>query len=66
MSVISGSNILFDKNDDVKLADFGKSKDMNCFNTILGGGNTGGVGTAYWMAPEVIEAKNYGRKADIW
>lgn len=56
------ANILVDANGSVKLADFGlaKATKLNDVKSCKG--------TAFWMAPEVINNKNkgYGLPADIW
>ncbi|KAM5574577.1 hypothetical protein ABKV19_013828 [Rosa sericea] len=59
---IKCANILVDASGSVKLADFGlaKATKMNDVKSCKG--------TAYWMAPEVVNRKNrgYGLAADIW
>ncbi|XP_050209580.1 mitogen-activated protein kinase kinase kinase 1-like [Mercurialis annua] len=59
---IKCANILVDANGSVKLADFGlaKATKMNDVKSSKG--------TAFWMAPEVVNLKNrgYGLAADIW
>ncbi|XP_009897152.2 serine/threonine-protein kinase PAK 3 [Dryobates pubescens] len=59
---IKSDNILLGMNGSVKLADFGFCVQINSKqskrNTV--------VGTSYWMAPEVLEEKPYGPKADVW
>eukprot|EP01012_Entosiphon_sulcatum_P030961 TRINITY_DN3856_c0_g1_i1.p1 TRINITY_DN3856_c0_g1~~TRINITY_DN3856_c0_g1_i1.p1 ORF type:complete len:529 (-),score=95.77 TRINITY_DN3856_c0_g1_i1:177-1763(-) len=63
---IKGDNILVDDNGIIKLADFGCSKKLDALCSKTHGCNTM-VGTAYWMAPEVItNEQGYGTKADIW
>ncbi|KDP43623.1 hypothetical protein JCGZ_16910 [Jatropha curcas] len=59
---IKCANILVDANGSVKLADFGLAKATK-FNDVKSC-----KGTAYWMAPEVVNLKNrgYGLAADIW
>ncbi|KAL8217742.1 hypothetical protein R6Q57_021115 [Mikania cordata] len=56
------ANILVDANGSVKLADFGlaKATKLNDVKSCKG--------TAFWMAPEVVNHKNngYGLAADIW
>ena len=68
-SFIQGANILRDHDGNVKLTDFGASRRLA---TIVyraadkkSGANTM-TGTPYYMSPEVIEGKGYGRKVDIW
>ncbi|KAM5582483.1 hypothetical protein ABKV19_002744 [Rosa sericea] len=59
---IKCSNLLVHANGSVKLADFGLAKTMK-MNDIKSC-----QGTAYWMAPEVVNRKSqgYGLPADIW
>ncbi|KAG5525921.1 hypothetical protein RHGRI_032276 [Rhododendron griersonianum] len=59
---IKCANILVDASGSVKLADFGLAKATK-LNDIKSS-----KGTAFWMAPEVVNMKNqgYGLAADIW
>eukprot|EP00050_Salpingoeca_kvevrii_P006403 m.289155 g.289155 ORF g.289155 m.289155 type:complete len:583 (+) comp12085_c0_seq1:184-1932(+) len=61
---IKGANILADQDGNIKLADFGASKRLQNIKTLTGFKSV--HGTPYWMAPEVINGKGYGRKSDIW
>ncbi|XP_062518818.1 mitogen-activated protein kinase kinase kinase 2-like isoform X2 [Corticium candelabrum] len=61
---IKGANILRDSTGNVKLSDFGASKRLQSIRSLTGFKSV--HGTPYWMSPEVINGKGYGRKADVW
>ncbi|KAF7848821.1 hypothetical protein BT93_L1537 [Corymbia citriodora subsp. variegata] len=61
---IKPDNILFDSRGRLRLADFGSAE-------VIGGGEPaaglrGVVGTPYYVAPEVVEGREYGEKVDVW
>lgn len=59
-------NILLDKNDAAKIADFGLA---GMIRDILLDKNEhfiGGVGTPHYTAPEVLDRKRYGPKVDVY
>ena len=59
---IKPQNILFDKNNNIKLIDFGLAENFNCskpfFNTFCG--------TAFYLPPEMVNMPRYDMKVDIW
>lgn len=59
---IKSANILVSNDGQVKIADFGftaqLSSSINTRHTFCG--------TPYWMAPEVVQEKEYNCKVDIW
>ncbi|XP_055898679.1 uncharacterized protein LOC106075259 isoform X1 [Biomphalaria glabrata] len=63
---IKAANILRVDNGNIKLADFGLSKQLDDISAAKGL-KTKQVGTPYWMAPELLKQKGeYGQNVDLW
>ncbi|WOL18603.1 serine/threonine-protein kinase STY46-like isoform X3 [Canna indica] len=58
---LKSANLLMDENKLVKVADFGVARVKSDSGVM-----TAETGTYRWMAPEVIEHKNYDHKADVF
>merc|ERR1712137_27496 len=58
-------NLLVDENWKVKVSDFGLSH-IKKHETPGKGGSYGSIGTPLWMAPEVLQNKEYDESADVY
>eukprot|EP00049_Salpingoeca_infusionum_P017430 m.352921 g.352921 ORF g.352921 m.352921 type:complete len:535 (+) comp16647_c0_seq1:431-2035(+) len=65
---IKGANVLADNAGNVKLADFGASRESELFqrHTQTVAAFQSIHGTPFWMAPEMVRGEGYGRRSDIW
>ena len=59
---IKPSNIFLDKDNNVKLGDFGLSRELSNESNFA----YSHVGTPYYMSPEQIDETKYNEKSDIW
>lgn len=58
---IKSRNVLIDSQKGAKLSDFGESRERTVARTM-----TAGVGTARWVAPEIVLGYDYSELADIY
>lgn len=56
------ANILLDADQNIKMGDFGLAKELSSQSKLA----TTNVGTPFYMAPEIINEKDYDEKSDIW
>jgi len=56
------ANILIDSKNNIKLGDFGLAKELNSKSQLA----QTNVGTPFYMAPEIMNDKEYDSKSDIW
>lgn len=61
---IKGANVLVDNKGGIKISDFGISKKVE--DNLLTNHRPSLTGSVFWMAPEVVQQKEYTNKADIW
>ena len=59
------SNLLVDENNHIKICDFGLSQIKRQGENLLDG-KEGAKGTPLWMAPEVLEGREFNEKADVY
>eukprot|EP01038_Epipyxis_sp_PR26KG_P015218 gene15218-20502_t len=59
---IKPANILLDSNQNIKMGDFGLAKELSSQSKLA----QTNVGTPFYMAPEIVNEKDYDEKSDIW
>ncbi|TMW56343.1 hypothetical protein Poli38472_006353 [Pythium oligandrum] len=59
---LKSKNVLLNSDLHAKLSDFGISRERNFEETHM----TAGIGTSFWIAPEVLLGKDYDERADIF
>ncbi|GAB9468663.1 Tkl protein kinase [Globisporangium polare] len=59
---LKSKNVLLDADLNAKLSDFGISREWTVDDTHM----TVGIGTSFWIAPEVLLGKKYDERADIF
>ena len=57
-------NIFMNKNNEIKIGDFGISKELNSYKTFTKTNKK--LGSLYYTAPEILSDGKYNIKADIW
>jgi serine/threonine protein kinase len=61
------SNVLLSNSNEIILTDFGSAIELDISNSCSSSEVVSSIkGSLYWLAPEVLQQKGYGRRSDIW